>query len=160
MELGAVAEHGRSEQRLRCAAGHVHYDNPVPVVGCIVECPERGVLLVQNVGWPSTFFGLVTGFLERTDASPAQAMVRELLEEVNLQVAEEQLQLLECAPFARLNQVIILYHVLVAPSAVVTLAPAELAACKWVPLQQLRPWPQGTGPPLKRWLAKIMRSRM
>ncbi len=43
-----VLEHGRPSRRLRCAVcDYVHYNNPTPVVGCIVEAAGKGVLLVQ-----------------------------------------------------------------------------------------------------------------
>ena len=41
----------------------VHWDNPVPVVGGIVEWDNQ-IVLVRNVGWPTSWYGLVTGFLE------------------------------------------------------------------------------------------------
>src|SRR5687768_7570639 len=45
------------------ACGYVHYENPTPVVAAIVELEGR-VILVRNKGWPESWFGLVTGFLE------------------------------------------------------------------------------------------------
>lgn len=65
--------------RLSCSdekCGFVFYNNPVPVVGAVVEyCgtdPKSPldakssvgeVILVQNIGWPKELFGIVTGFL-------------------------------------------------------------------------------------------------
>ncbi len=104
-----VLEHGRPSRRLRCTASasasacdYVHYNNPTPVVGCIVEAEGKGVLLVQNIGWPSTFFGVVTGFLEADDVSPASAMLRELKEEIGVSVTEERLTLVGRCGAARM----------------------------------------------------------
>ena len=44
------------------------------------------------------------------------------------------------------------YHV-IAPEGPIVLAADELADYKEVPLEKLRPWPQGTGPALRDWLA-------
>src|SRR5262249_55433593 len=54
-------------ERLACPGpdcGFVFYDNPLPVVAGLVE-HEGDVLLVRSVGWPESWYGLVTGFLER-----------------------------------------------------------------------------------------------
>ena len=54
-------------ERLACPGaecGYVFYDNPLPVVAGLVE-HEGEVLLVRSVGWPESWYGLVTGFLER-----------------------------------------------------------------------------------------------
>jgi 8-oxo-dGTP pyrophosphatase MutT (NUDIX family) len=56
-------------------------------------------------------------------------------------------------PFERLNQVIFAYHVVVPHEPPITLAADELDDYKEVPLAKLRPWPQGTGPALRAWLA-------
>ncbi len=56
--------------------------------------------------------------------------------------------------FARLNQVLIVYHVLLPPDTRVQHDPAEIAATKWVPLHKLKPWSEGTGPPVARWLKR------
>ena len=41
----------------------VHYENPTPVVGAIVEYEENSVVLVQNVGWPGHWYGLVLSLI-------------------------------------------------------------------------------------------------
>jgi NAD+ diphosphatase len=121
------------------------------VVGVIVERGKE-VLLVQNVGWPATFFGLVTGFLEKHDESPEQGAVRELKEEVGLDVGVEDLTLVHVNSFTRLNQVLIVYHVKVADSAEAKPDPNEIAAIKWVPIHKIKIWNEGTGPALRRWI--------
>jgi hypothetical protein len=54
-------------------------------------------------------------------------------------------------PFERRNQIIFTYHVYAADGAI-RLAADELADYQEVPLEKLRPWPQGTGPALRDWL--------
>ena len=72
------------ETRRVCGAGcgFVHYDNPTPVVAAIVE-HEGQVVLARNRAWPRTFYGLITGFLERAE-TPQRCVVREVKEELNL----------------------------------------------------------------------------
>src|SRR4030095_11298408 len=69
--LASVEKGGR--ERLACPGtdcGFVFYDNPLPVVAALVE-HGGDVLLVQSVGWPESWYGLVTGFLERDEAAEA-----------------------------------------------------------------------------------------
>jgi NADH pyrophosphatase NudC (nudix superfamily) len=77
----------QNEVRRACSAkcGFIHYDNPTPVVAAVVE--HNGmVVLAHNRAWPATlksFYGLITGFLERAE-SPEQCALREVKEELNL----------------------------------------------------------------------------
>jgi NAD+ diphosphatase len=69
---------GEPGQRLCCetACGKITYLSPVPVVAAIVE--RRGqVILVRGHGWPESWYGLVTGFLE-PEESPEEAARREV----------------------------------------------------------------------------------
>lgn len=136
--------------RTTCPAegcGFVHYDNPTPVVAAIVERGDH-VLLVRSHGWPDTWFGLVTGFLERGE-SPREGILREIEEELGITDAQI-VSLIGNYSFPMMNQVILAYHVRV--TGEVTLG-AELAAYKAVPTAKLRPWPHGTGEAVRDWLA-------
>lgn len=136
--------------RLRCAApdcGWTYYDNPTPVVAAVVE-HEGDVLLVRNVGWPESWFGLVTGFLERGE-EPAAAVLRELHEELGLE--GEIVSWIGSYAFTEMNQVILAWHV--RARGEVSLG-AELAAWKRVPMEKLRPWPMGTGKAVADFLAR------
>ncbi len=126
----------------------VHWRNPVPVVAAVVERAER-VILVRSIGRPPTWYGLVAGFLERGE-HPDVAVLREVGEELGLKGRLEAS--IGVYPFERLNQVIFAYHVRV-PDGAIRLAADELDDYKEVPLDKLRPWPQGTGPALRDWLA-------
>jgi NADH pyrophosphatase NudC (nudix superfamily) len=139
--------------RLACDAdgcGFVFYDNPTPVVAAIVE-REGHVILVRAKTFPEKWFGLVTGFLERGE-SPAEAIVREVKEELDLEVRDPDL--VGVFGFAAMNQVIVAYHA--AATGEVTLGD-ELAAYKAVPIEKLRPWPFGTGEAVAAWLARRAR---
>jgi NAD+ diphosphatase len=143
-------EHG-GRQRAGCPAegcGFVHWDNPVPVVAAIVEREDR-VVLVRSLGWPETWYGLVTGFLESNE-KPEDAVLREVEEELGLAGRLESY--LGAYPFERMNQIIFAYHVLGGPGAI-RLCREELADYREVPVRRLRPWPRGTGPALRDWLA-------
>lgn len=135
-------------ERLGCAAcGWIFYDNPTPVVAAIVE-HEGDVLLVRQRGWPETWFGLVTGFLERAE-TPEEGTLREVKEELDLD--GEITGLVGVYPFAQKNELIVAYHVLARGR--VTLGD-ELEAFKRVPPDRLKPWPFGTGQAVADWLAQ------
>lgn len=137
------------EPRRVCSSkcGYVFYDNPTPVIAVVVE-HEGAVVLAHNRAWPQrSFYGLVTGFLERGEA-PARCAVRELKEELNLDAASEP-TLIGVYPFERMNQVIIGYHI--AASGVISLN-EELDDYRHVPFEKCRIWPAGTGFALRDWL--------
>jgi NAD+ diphosphatase len=135
------------ESRRACSAGcgFVHYENPTPVVAAVVE-HEGALVLARNRAWPRTFYGLITGFLERAE-SPDQCVVREVKEELDL--SAETPTLIGVYPFERMNQVIIAYHV--PASGTITLN-EELDDYKHVPFERARVWPSGTGLALRDWL--------
>jgi NAD+ diphosphatase len=145
--LAPVAE--KPGQRL-CTApdcARIAYLSPIPVVAAIVERDGK-VILVRGHGWPATWYGLVTGFLE-PEESPEEAARREVAEELGLVV--ETSRLIGAYPFARMNQVIIAYHL--RARGEIVLEAAELEGFKEVPLDQLRPWDFGTGAAVKDFLA-------
>lgn len=128
------------------SCGFVHWNNPTPVVGAIVEHPE-GIVLVQSIGWPSHFYGLVTGFLEFGEV-PNEAVLREVKEETGLD--GELGDFIGFYPFKQMNQIIMVYHV--KAEGKVVIATDELADYNIVPLDKVRPWKAGTGYALNDWL--------
>ena len=112
----------------------------------IVEMDDH-ILLVRNVGWPETWFGLVSGFLEAGE-TPQEGMLRELHEELGLQGTITRL--VGVYPFTERNELIIAFHVRATGEVVVG---AELAGYKRVHKAKLRPWPMGTGLAVSDWLA-------
>lgn len=149
---GALAEiAGKPGQRLCGACGEITYLSPVPVVAAIVE-REGKIILVRSHGWPETWYGLVTGFLEPNE-SPEDAARREVAEELGLGVLSSRL--IGAYPFARMNQVIIAYHM--RASGTIVLDKGELAGFKEVPVDKLRPWEFGTGAAVKDFLANRQR---
>lgn len=135
------------EPRRVCTAGcgFVHYDNPTPVVAAVVE-HQGSVVLARNRAWPRSFYGLITGFLERGE-SPEQCVLREVAEELSLQGTAASL--IGVYPFERMNQVIIAFHVPATGSIVLN---DELDDFKHVAPEQCRVWPGGTGLALRDWL--------
>ncbi len=136
-----------SATRAACTAGcgFVHYDNPTPVVAAVIE-HDGHVLLARNRAWPETWYALVAGFLERGE-SPDSAVRREVKEEVGLDARD--VTLIGVYPFAKMNQVIIAYHVVA--SGPITLN-EELVAYRRVPPAECRSWWAGTGLALRDWL--------
>jgi ADP-ribose pyrophosphatase YjhB (NUDIX family) len=116
------------------------------VVAALVEHEGR-VILIQNKGWPESWFGLVTGFLER-DETPEQGVLRELTEELSLE--GEVAKLIGVYDFLQRNELIVAYHV--RARGTISLG-EELAAYKAVEPEKLRPWPFGTGHAVRDWLA-------
>jgi NAD+ diphosphatase len=140
----------RGEVRPVCRAncGFIHYDNPTPVVAAVVE--HNGmVVLGHNRAWPQTlrsFYGLITGFLERAE-TPEQCALREVKEELDLDGTAATL--VGVYAFEQMNQVIIAYHVLA--TGTITLS-EELDDFRHVPLQECKVWSAGTGFALRDWL--------
>lgn len=135
------------QPRRVCSAGcgFIHYDNPTPVVAAVVE-HEGTIVLARNRAWPRTFYGLITGFLERNE-TPQQCAVREVKEELSLDAGPPTL--LGVYAFERMNQVIIGFHVVATGSIALN---EELDDYKHVPLERCRVWPAGTGFALRDFL--------
>lgn len=135
------------EPRRACAAdcGFVHYDNPTPVVAAVVE-HDGHVVLARNRAWPASWYGLITGFLERGE-TPGQGVLREVKEELNLEATEAHL--IGAYSFERMNQVIIAYHV---PATGVIELNHELADYRRVAPERCHAWPSATGLALRDWL--------
>jgi len=138
-------------ERLICSVrcGYVFWNNPLPVVAAIVEYENDTVVLVQSKGWPTDWFGLVTGFLEK-DEEPVQAILREIKEEVGLDA--QIVGYIGTYVFRQRNELIMAYHV--RATGEIQLDTAELEAYKLVAIADLKPWPFGTGKAVKEWLAK------
>jgi ADP-ribose pyrophosphatase YjhB (NUDIX family) len=136
---------GELERQACSSCDWVHWDNPTPVVAAVIEYEGR-VLLARNRAWPEKVFALVTGFLER-DESPAAAVLREVKEETDLD--GDAASLIGVYGFARMNQVIIAYHV---PARGTVSLSEELVDYRLIEPARLRPWPQGTGQALADWM--------
>ncbi len=134
--------------RMGCGAGcgYVYWNNPTPVVAAVVQHGED-LILARNVAWPGKFFALITGFLEASDPSPEEAVVREVEEELGLQGRPPSF--IGHYRFERMNQIIIAYHVVA--DGEIKLG-AELAEYIRVPPAQATYWPAATGLALRDWL--------
>ena len=142
-------EDGGTKSRLRCAAcGFTHWNNPTPVLAAVVECVDRGglVLMARNAAWSGKMFALITGFMEAGE-TPEEGIAREVLEETAL--VAEQVSLIGVWDFQRMNQVIVAYHV--QARGEIRLSP-ELAEYRLFEPHQLKCWPAGTGHALAAWL--------
>ncbi|RMG56010.1 MAG: NUDIX hydrolase, partial [Bacteroidetes bacterium] len=112
--------------------GWVHWNNPTPVVAAIVQRGEA-VVLVRSHGWPETWYGLVTGFLEAGEEVEA-AVLREVKEETGL---DGQLgEFIGAYSFFRRNQIILAWHVIVPAEGVIVLDTNELAGYRCVPITE------------------------
>lgn len=135
--------------RRACAdnCGFVHWDNPTPVVAAIIEYDGK-VLLARNAKWPEGWFALISGFLERNE-TPEQSVLREVQEELGLD--GEIIEFVGNYPFPEQNQLLIIYHVVARGDIQLN---EELIDYRLLAHEDVEPWPMGTGPALRDWLAK------
>lgn len=136
-------------QRPTCpdeACGFVHWDNPMPVVAAVVE-HEGAIILARNAAWPVPFYALITGFLEKDDPSPEEAIVREVREELGLTALSTHF--IGHYAFPKKNQLIIAYHV---PAQGEIALNEELVDYKRIEPAKARYWPAATGLALRDWL--------
>lgn len=130
------------------ACGYVHWDNPTPVVAAVVE-HEGHIILARNRAWPVPFYALITGFLEKSDPSPEEAVAREVQEELNLRATG--VNFIGHYVFPRLNQIIMAYHV---PATGEIVLNEELVDYKRIEPAKARYWPSSTGFALRDWLIR------
>jgi NADH pyrophosphatase NudC (nudix superfamily) len=142
------AVQGESRQVCSASCGFIHYDNPTPVVAAVVE-HQGMIVMAHNRGWPpalGSFYGLITGFLERGE-SPGQCALREVKEELDLDGTDTTL--IGVYDFQQMNQVLIAYHV---PAEGTIRLNEELDRYVQVPFHECKVWPAGTGLALRDWL--------
>jgi NAD+ diphosphatase len=146
LQMITAAEDAGDVQRLRCpACSWTHWNNPTPVLAAIVQYNDQ-ILLARNAAWTGKVFALITGFMEAAD-TPQGGIAREVKEETNLDCTE--VNLVGVYDFARMNQVIIAYHVVA--QGEVKLSP-ELAEYKLFDYDKVKCWPAGTGYAMADWL--------
>lgn len=103
-----VIPSGDSLPRHVCnACGHIHYENPRLVVGCVAEWEDRILLCRRAIEPRHGFWTLPAGFMENGETT-AQAAIRETHEEAGALIAID-------APFAlisiaHINQVHLFYR--------------------------------------------------
>jgi NADH pyrophosphatase NudC (nudix superfamily) len=138
---------GATTTRRACTptCGFVHWNNPVPVVGALVE-HEGDIILARNVAWPEKFFALVTGYLEAGE-DPRAGLAREVKEETGLDAQE--MQLIGNYTFEAKNEVVMCYHVLATGQIALG---KELAEYRRFKPHELRPWRRGTGLAVADWM--------
>ena len=143
----AAPLHEPIKDRIECSVscGFVNYDNPTPVAAMVVEY-EGKIVFAHNTAWQGDFYGLITGFVDHGE-SPDECAVREVKEELDLDA--EPPTLIGVYGFARLNQVIIGYHV--KATGTITLN-EELDRYKLVAPEECVAWDTGTGHALRDWL--------
>lgn len=131
------------------ACEFVHWNNPTPVVIALVELDGLYVV-THNVAWPEWKYSLISGFLDSNEC-PEQAVIREVREELDLQVIEATL--ITTSIYTPLNQVMIAYHVLAKGNIRLN---HEHDAYKLLDDDALSQWPFGLGatPAIQQWLGR------
>jgi NADH pyrophosphatase NudC (nudix superfamily) len=144
----AIADDAGVRDRLACpdaGCGFVHWGNPTPAVGALVE-HEGAIILARNRAWPEGFFALVTGFLEARE-DPRAAVAREVREELGLEVTETHV--IGNYIFERKNEVMLCYHAVARGSIVLG---EELAEYRRYAPAELRPCRRATGLAVADWM--------
>ena len=98
------------DNRLRdvCSAcGHIHYENPRIIAGCLALWEERILLCKRNIDPRMGLWSLPAGFMESGETA-AEAAIRETLEEAQSRVEVIDLYALLSVP--RANQVYVIYR--------------------------------------------------
>lgn len=127
--------------------GYVYWNNPVPVVGAIVE-HDGEIILARNAMWPPEWYAIITGFLEKGE-SAEQGILREVKEELNLDA--EIVEFVGIYDFFQMNQLIIVYHVKAVGEIKLS---EELVDFRRYKDHEIKPWPMGTGQAVKEWQNK------
>jgi NAD+ diphosphatase len=127
--------------------GYVYWNNPIPVVGAIVE-HEGEIILARNAAWPPEWYAIITGFLEKGERAE-QGILREVKEELNLE--GEIVEFVGVYDFFQMNQLILVYHVRAHGEIKLS---EELVDYRRYKDHEIKPWPTGTGQAVKAWQNK------
>lgn len=143
-----IPEDGGVTRRRACpddTCGFIHYENPTPAVGVLIE-HEGTMVLFRGAGWPEGAFALVTGYLEKNEP-PLAGVAREVKEETSLEVV--QTEIIGNYIFERKNEVMLCYYARC--EGTIQLSP-ELAEYKRYLPHELHPWPRATGFAVADWM--------
>ncbi len=143
-----IMDDGGATLRRACfddVCGFIHYENPTPAVGVLIEY-EGSIVLARGAGWPEGFFALVTGYLEKNE-DPVKGVAREVKEETNLDVME--VEIIGNYIFERKNEIMLCYFAKC--TGEIKLSPELLEVKRYQP-QELRPWPRATGFAVADWM--------
>ena len=139
------------KERLCCidtSCGFIYWNNPIPVVGIVVET-EDGIILAHNKLAPAGIFSIITGFLE-ADETPEIAAQRETKEELGLDAIETHF--LGVFPFPKANQIVITYHIVATGQIELN---EELDASKIVQKTDLLGYSKNNTFEVQEWLNKL-----
>ena len=115
-------------------------------MAAIVQYDGDQVVLAHNKMWPSGWFGLITGFVEKNE-HPDETVIREVKEELDLDGLLKSF--IGHYTFKQMNQLIMAYHIIATGDIRLN---EELDEYKVVPFSKVRYWPAGTGYALKDFL--------
>lgn len=129
--LSPFDDHG--VERMRCADGHVSYQNSKPAVGAIIRRGDR-VLLSKRAREPHAgLWDLPGGFLESGE-HPEAGIVREIREETGLRAEVVRLVGVGTGKYGEFDTLNLVYEVAAEGDAVPSDDSAEL---RWFPLDAL-----------------------
>lgn len=140
-----------NRKRLQCSnksCNYIFWNNPIPVVGMIVET-QKGIVLAHNKLAPAGIFSIITGFLEMGE-NPLDAAARETKEELGLEAT--QINIIGLFPFSRAGQIIIAYHIIANGDIKLN---EELDDYKIVQKNELRGYSKSGTFEVQEWLDKL-----
>ncbi len=106
--LGYIIPEGDNRKRYVCnQCGHIHYQNPRLVTGCVAEWEGRILLCRRAIEPRRGFWTLPAGFMENHETT-AQGALRETLEEANARV--ELLAIYALYNLPHISQVHVMYR--------------------------------------------------
>ena len=99
---------GDNKERAVCTVcGHIHYQNPKVVSGCILEWDDK-ILLCKRATEPrSGYWTLPAGFLENNE-TVSEGALRETMEEAN--AASDDIKLFFMCDLRHISQIYMMYH--------------------------------------------------
>ncbi len=123
----------------QCEEGHVHFPRTDPaVIMLVTRHPDDGgdeqVLLGHNAAWPDGTYSTLAGFVESGE-SLEQAVMREVLEEANIQTTDVRYIASQPWPFPRS---IMLGFEARATTSDIKCQPTELADARWFTRSELK----------------------
>lgn len=107
-DISLLVPDGDNRLRHVCSVcGHIHYENPKMVVGCIPEWQDKILLCRRAIEPRYGLWTLPAGFMENAETT-AEAAARETMEEAGASV--EILELFAMFSLPHINQVYLMYR--------------------------------------------------
>ena len=102
-----IPDDDNKERAVCTVCGHIHYQNPKVVSGCILEWEDKIVLCKRATEPRSGYWTLPAGFLENNE-TVAEGALRETFEEANAK--SDSINLFFMCDLRHISQIYMMYH--------------------------------------------------